>query len=123
MTLSGEQNRQSEQTGLVFDIQRFSIHDGPGIRTIVFLKGCPLHCFWCENPESQNCTLIVGIKPRNPDLQEITGGVVFIGDCAIESSTNLRYALGSRAYCLEGCPPIPSLHREIDRLKTKFTAR
>jgi pyruvate formate lyase activating enzyme len=37
--------------GLVFNIQRFSIHDGPGIRTTVFLKGCPLHCFWCHNPE------------------------------------------------------------------------
>ncbi|MGG7079297.1 glycyl-radical enzyme activating protein [Clostridium sardiniense] len=39
--------------GLVFDIQRYSIHDGPGIRTIVFLKGCPLSCRWCSNPESQ----------------------------------------------------------------------
>jgi pyruvate formate lyase activating enzyme len=38
-------------TGLVFNVQRFSIHDGPGIRTTVFLKGCPLHCFWCHNPE------------------------------------------------------------------------
>ncbi|MDH5439498.1 MAG: glycyl-radical enzyme activating protein [Candidatus Bathyarchaeota archaeon] len=37
--------------GTVFDIQRFSLHDGPGIRTIVFLKGCSLHCFWCQNPE------------------------------------------------------------------------
>lgn len=37
--------------GIIFDIQRFSIHDGPGIRTIAFLKGCPLHCFWCQNPE------------------------------------------------------------------------
>jgi uncharacterized protein (DUF362 family) len=64
-------------------------------------------------------TLLVGIKPRNPELQEIKGDVVFIGDCAIESSTNLRYALGSRAHCLEGCPPIPSLHREIDKLKAK----
>ena len=36
---------------LVFDIRRFSIHDGPGIRTTVFLKGCPLHCLWCHNPE------------------------------------------------------------------------
>lgn len=40
--------------GLVFNIQRYSIHDGPGIRTVVFLKGCPLHCLWCCNPESQN---------------------------------------------------------------------
>ncbi len=38
-------------TGVVFDIQRFSIHDGPGIRTTVFVKGCPLRCAWCHNPE------------------------------------------------------------------------
>lgn len=35
----------------VFDIEHFSLHDGPGIRTVVFLKGCPLHCLWCHNPE------------------------------------------------------------------------
>ena len=40
-------------TGVVFDIQRFSLHDGPGIRTTVFFKGCPLNCQWCHNPESQ----------------------------------------------------------------------
>jgi len=41
------------RNGIVFNIQRFSIHDGPGIRTTVFLKGCPLTCPWCSNPESQ----------------------------------------------------------------------
>ena len=41
-------------TGRIFNIQRFSIHDGPGVRTIVFLKGCPLRCKWCCNPESQS---------------------------------------------------------------------
>ncbi len=39
-------------TGRIFDIKRYSIHDGPGIRTTVFLKGCPLGCLWCHNPES-----------------------------------------------------------------------
>lgn len=39
--------------GMIFNIQRYSLHDGPGIRTIVFLQGCPLHCLWCANPESQ----------------------------------------------------------------------
>ncbi len=41
------------ERGLIFDIQRFSVHDGPGIRTTVFLKGCPLACAWCHNPEGQ----------------------------------------------------------------------
>jgi pyruvate formate lyase activating enzyme len=41
-------------SGVVFNIQRCSLHDGPGIRTTVFLKGCPLSCFWCQNPESQS---------------------------------------------------------------------
>ena len=41
-------------TGLVLDVQRYSLHDGPGIRTTVFLKGCPLRCLWCHNPESMN---------------------------------------------------------------------
>jgi pyruvate formate lyase activating enzyme len=41
------------KTGNVFDIQSFSVHDGPGVRTTVFLKGCPLKCWWCANPEGQ----------------------------------------------------------------------
>ncbi len=40
-------------TGIVFDVKKFSIHDGPGIRTTVFFKGCPLSCWWCHNPEGQ----------------------------------------------------------------------
>ena len=44
----------ASRLGLIFNIQRFSIHDGPGIRTVVFFKGCPLRCRWCSNPESWN---------------------------------------------------------------------
>ncbi|KPK63422.1 hypothetical protein AMJ83_07070 [candidate division WOR_3 bacterium SM23_42] len=45
--------RVKQNKGMIFDIIRYAIHDGPGIRTTVFLKGCPLSCWWCQNPESQ----------------------------------------------------------------------
>jgi pyruvate formate lyase activating enzyme len=51
--VSDKMKNSANSTGVVFNIQRFSIHDGPGIRTTVFLKGCPLKCVWCSNPESQ----------------------------------------------------------------------
>jgi len=60
--------------GIVFDIKRFAVHDGPGIRTTVFLKGCPLSCHWCHNPESMSeaiCTVTktvrIGDKTFNED--------------------------------------------------------
>ena len=59
--------------GLVFNIQRYSLHYGPGIRTIVFLKGCPLRCWWCSNPESQR---------REPELGFNEGKCIGAGQCA-----------------------------------------
>ena len=59
-------------TGRIFDIQRFSIHDGPGIRTTVFLKGCPLRCLWCGNPES--------IDPK-PQLSYVADKCIACGEC------------------------------------------
>ena len=50
-------------TGVIFDIKRYSIHDGPGIRTTIFLKGCPLSCWWCHNPESQSAFSEVIYRP------------------------------------------------------------
>lgn len=51
--------------GLVFNIQRFSVNDGPGVRTIVFLNGCPLRCKWCCNPESQELKPVIMFKAQN----------------------------------------------------------
>ncbi|MGB2963531.1 MAG: glycyl-radical enzyme activating protein [Anaerolineales bacterium] len=51
-------------TGIIFDFKRFSINDGPGIRTTVFLKGCPLSCAWCHNPESQQFSPELIIRPE-----------------------------------------------------------
>ena len=50
--------------GIVFNIQKFSVHDGPGIRTIIFLKGCSLRCDWCSNPESQWSTKQLAYNPN-----------------------------------------------------------
>ncbi len=54
--------------GWIFDIRRFSIHDGPGIRTTVFFKGCPLRCLWCHNPESQSPFPELITQPRRCTL-------------------------------------------------------
>src|SRR5512137_171793 len=61
-----------EATGTVFDIQRYSLHDGPGIRTTVFLKGCPLCCEWCHNPE--------GMSPHK-ELLVVESRCIVCGEC------------------------------------------
>ena len=63
-----QENELLSVKGRIFNIQRFSIHDGPGVRTIVFLKGCPLRCRWCCNPESQEWehqNIIIGGKTKS----------------------------------------------------------
>ena len=89
-------------TGLIYNIQKFSIHDGPGIRTVVFFKGCPLSCRWCSNPESINgnpCTearsysieeaMKICLEDR-PFYEESGGGVTLSGG---EVLTQLQFAL------------------------------
>lgn len=62
----------NEAKGIVYDIQRYSVHDGPGIRTIIFLKGCPLRCLWCSNPESQR------FEPEYM-ADSVNGGTILVG--------------------------------------------
>jgi len=61
-----------DENDFIFKIQRYSIHDGPGIRTTIFFKGCPLSCLWCHNPESQAMPL----KINREDLNKITAGLM-----------------------------------------------
>ncbi len=56
--------------GIIFNIQRYSIHDGPGIRTSVFFKGCPMNCWWCHNPESQNPFIEEFYNSNSKDLSK-----------------------------------------------------
>lgn len=78
--------------GTVFDIQRFSVHDGPGIRTTVFMKGCPLRCQWCHNPEGLT---------RTPQLQFFAESCVGCGACG--SRSDLADAERCRSGALKVC--------------------
>lgn len=71
--------------GLVFDIQKFSLHDGPGIRTIVFLKGCPLACMWCSNPEGRS---------REIEIIQTCDRCIGTGECDRCLSVCLEQSLG-----------------------------
>lgn len=59
--------------GIVFNIQRYTINDGPGIRTEIFLKGCPMKCRWCSNPESQRAAIEPGVYPSKCISQDRCG--------------------------------------------------
>jgi pyruvate formate lyase activating enzyme len=93
--------------GIVFNIQRFSIHDGPGIRTTVFLKGCPLNCVWCHNPES------ISLEPEisfNAELCEHCGRCIAVcqeGAHVIEGTDHhlIRELCVHCGRCIDECMP------------------
>jgi len=91
--------------GMVFHIQRFSIHDGPGIRTTVFLKGCALECFWCHNPEGRHAY---------PEVRYFPERCIACGSCAaacprsahvLENGVHIffRERCGGTGACVETC--------------------
>ena len=112
--------------GKVMNIQRFSIHDGPGIRTVVFMKGCPLRCFWCQNPESQSvqpqmlfnrglctrCGRCAELCPAGATLQQ-DGTIVLdrekctgCGLCAQHCPSNARTLIGKTMTVEEVCTEV-----------------
>lgn len=79
-------------TGTVFDVREFTVHDGPGVRTTVFLKGCPLRCLWCHNPE--------GLSPH-PQLMVTKTGCTGCGACRVPCTHPECAGLGR---CVKACP-------------------
>ena len=75
-------------TGRIFDIQKYSIHDGPGIRSIVFLKGCPLRCKWCCNPESQSREIQIMIQSGK---EKVIGRDVTVSEVMEEVKKDMPY--------------------------------
>ena len=99
-----------KKTGLVFNVQKYSVHDGPGIRTIVFFKSCPLRCRWCSNPESQafktelafnenrclglsQCTRCIKACPHDA-ISQVDGKPVF----------NREICANCERFCVSACP-------------------
>jgi len=104
--------------GVIFDIQRFAIHDGPGIRTLVFMKGCPLRCWWCQNPEGLSTSKSLGyfeyrcIQSKRCIPTCPTHALSFDGDGLHIN----RAACNECAMCVEVCPSgaLSMAGREMD---------
>lgn len=92
--------------GVVFHIQRYSIQDGPGIRTTVFLKGCPLRCEWCSNPESQEPHPEILFRSQQCQNSGACGKACEVGAITlIDGAPNLDRSICTMCMdCVEACP-------------------
>jgi pyruvate formate lyase activating enzyme len=99
--------------GIVFDIKEFAVFDGPGIRTTVFFKGCPLRCAWCHNPEGWG---------REPELMVSRAGCTLCGRCekACPSPGHCRACGACVAVCPQGLRRIVGLAYEAGELAAKL---
>ena len=101
-----EKLSETETQGLIFDIRRYSVHDGPGIRTTVFFKGCPLACWWCHNPEGRTTRIHLMLFPERciacgACLDVCPHGAVVHENGVMRTSLARCRACGT---CVESCP-------------------
>lgn len=99
---------ENSASGITFNIQHYSVHDGPGIRTVVFFKGCQLRCRWCSNPESQLLSLQLGYQPQNCIGAECRRCEAMCGQKAIvfsESAVQINRTICNQCQqCVAVCP-------------------
>lgn len=103
---SSENDRRDAMGGMIFSIQRYSIQDGPGIRTTVFMKGCPLQCRWCSNPESQNPYPEIMVRRQKCQacgrcVESCESGAINLVDGAAHINRSVCVRCMS---CVEACP-------------------
>jgi pyruvate formate lyase activating enzyme len=113
MTLHTDNNSQS----LIFDIQRFAIHDGPGIRTVVFFKGCPLQCLWCQNPEGINLEAEILLDPDKCCKCAKCAAVCPVNKIGVSEAIDVKPipCIPECALCSEVCP-----NRAIEKIGTNY---
>lgn len=110
--------------GIVFDIKRFAVHDGPGIRTTVFFKGCPLSCWWCHNPESrdkypQKSVKHLGLGGKLFEKEEVTGYQASVAEIVAQVERDrIFYEESGGGVTLSGGEPLHQPEFCIDLLRS-----
>jgi len=98
--MNRSQSKALERSALVFNVQKYNMYDGPGLRTIVFFKGCPLRCKWCSNPESQKQTYQIMFKK---DLCVNCGACTEVCPAMIHAMNNEVHEIKRNNDCIGCC--------------------